>query len=214
MVSVMDGILRDKIATACLEHDRLMANEPTGSPVQRDAVQGLLVFKTRDDALAPADETNEKNSAAWNEWVKAHIEAERDFLLKAMAEGMSEYVHSKLTERDRTIAELRAELIEVKGMLSSALTAIDTVRNTAYDIVQQRIAEKRERQIRDDTIRERSARIADLQRENSASHAKLAAQQLDRSFTDRDARLDLLETRLQMLLSFLSVSGYDLPRGT
>jgi hypothetical protein len=211
----MDPMLRDEIAAACREHDRLMAqrtSEPTA--VQRDAAQGLLVFKTRDDALTPADETNEKNSVAWNDWIRAHIEAERDFLLKAMAEGMSQYVHSKLTERDRTISELRAELIEVKGMLSSALTALDAVRNTAYAIVQERVAEKRERQIRDETIRDRSARIADLQRENTASYAKLAAQQLDQSLGQRDSRIALLETQVRMLCQFLSVSGYDLPRGT
>ena len=64
-----------------------------------------------------------------------------------------------------------------------------------------------------DTIRERSARITQLQAENSASHAELARKQRDEEFAARDQRLELVETRLGMLLRFLSVAGIDFPRG-
>ena len=176
-----------------------------------------MVFKERENALAPADDDSEKNSAAWNAWIAAHLEAERDFLLKGMAEGMSEYVHFKLTERDavinREINSLKAENAELRGMLGSALSALDAVRKNAEAMAQEWIADKRERAIRDDTIRERSARIADLQRENAASHAELARKQRDQELAARDQRLELVETRLRMLCQFLSVGGYDLPRG-
>ena len=213
---VMDQTLRDEIAAACREHDLLLARDQ-GPSVQRDTRDASLVFKERENALAPADDDSEKNSAAWNACIAAHLEAERDFLLKGMAEGMSEYVHFKLTERDdvinREINSLKAENAELRGMLGSALSALDAVRKNAEAMAQEWIADKRERAIRDDTIRERSARIADLQRENSASHAELARKQRDQELAARDQRLELVETRLQMLCEFLSVGGYNLPRG-
>ena len=216
----MDQTLRDEIAAACREHDLLLARDQ-GPSVQRDTRNASLVFKERENALAPvaapADDDSEKNSAAWNAWIVAHLEAERDFLLKGMAEGMSEYVHFKLTERDavinREINSLKAENAELRGMLGSALSALDAVRKNAEASAQEWIADKRERAIRDATIRERSARITQLQAENSASHAELARKQRDEEFAARDQRLELVETRLGMLLRFLSVAGIDFPRG-
>ena len=214
MIVMDDPTFRDEIAAACREHDLLLARDHP--PVQRDMRDAGLVFKERAEALMPAvtaDNDSEKNSAAWNAWVANHLEAERDFLLKAMAGGMSEYVHFKLTERDavinREINSLKAENAELRGMLTSALSALDVVRATTEALQQ----EKRERAIRDDTIRERSARIADLQRENAASHAELARKQRDQELAARDQRLELVELRLKMLCQFLSVGGYDLPRG-
>jgi len=220
MVIAMDQTLRDEIAAACREHDLLLARDQ-GPSVQRDTRNASLVFKERENALAPvaapADDDSEKNSAAWNAWIVAHLEAERDFLLKGMAEGMSEYVHFKLTERDavinREINSLKAENAELRGMLGSALSALDAVRKNAEASAQEWIADKRERAIRDATIRERSARITQLQAENSASHAELARKQRDEEFAARDHRLELVELRLKMLCQFLSVGGYDLPRG-
>ena len=216
----MDQTLRDEIAAACREHDLLLARDQ-GPSVQRDTRNASLVFKERENALAPvaapADDDSEKNSAAWNAWIVAHLEAERDFLLKGMAEGMSEYVHFKLTERDavinREINSLKGENAELRGMLGSALAALDIVRKNLEGMTQERIAEERARQTRDEIIRERSARITQLQAENAASHAELARKQRDQELAKRDQRLELVETRLKMLCQFLSVGGYDLPRG-
>jgi len=72
--------------------------------------------------------------------------------------------------------------------------------------------DRSDRAIRDATIVERSARIAQLQKENAESHAQLNRQQLDRSFAERDARFERIETKLSMLMKFLSLS-VDLPRG-
>jgi hypothetical protein len=71
-------------------------------------------------------------------------------------------------------------------------------------------ADKRERAIRDQTIVERSGRIVELQRENADSRAQLQRKQLEQALAERDARIDKLETRLNMLLGFISPS---LPRG-
>ena len=180
------------------------------------------MFKERVEALVSvatvdAGDDNEKNSAAWNEWVKAHLANERaeviDIITQAMGQFASEYVHEKLTPLNRDISNLKGENAELRGMLGSVLAKFDALRASTDAAQQERIAEKRERQIRDQTIAERSARIADLQRENAASHAESRRQHLEQAFGQRDARLDLIETRLGMLLQFLSVAGVDFPRG-
>jgi hypothetical protein len=242
-----DPDLRAEIDAVSREHDRLMARdrEPIGTGYVRKKEPAGLRYRDAPNsarALAAAeppiegeiytDETtglvyrlhdrdaeNERNSADWNAWVRSHLEAEREFLLKAMAGGMSEYVHFHLTERDRKIASLEAELAECKGMLGRALTALDD----AHKVAAANDAEQREtidelkrrdleRHVRDRTIAERSARISELQRENSASHAELARQQRDQELAQRDARINLIEIKLAMLLNFLGQS-IDLPRG-
>ena len=216
---VMDQTLRDEIAAACREHDLLLARDQ-GPSVQRDTRDASLVFKERENALAPVaapsievGDDNAKNAEGWDQWLKAHLAIAKaewfDEFARGMGEGLSEYTHEKLMPHVRAIAELRGELAECKGLLTSALSAFDAVRATTEALQQ----EKCERAIRDDTIRERSARIADLQRENAASHAELARKQRDQELAARDQRLELVETRLRMLCQFLSVGGYDLPRG-
>jgi hypothetical protein len=227
-----DQALRDEVAAACREHDRL---------VQREGFAGLR-HRTQESA-APAKPTyvelyhdvddpehkylvhdvdahNEFNRKNWDAWVEAHLANERSEVIDIVTKTVGEVVSHergvrdrKLEERDRAIAELRAENVELKGLVSSALATLDAVRKSTVALQQERQAEQRERQVRDDTIRERSVRIADLQRENSASHAELARKQRDQELAQRDARIELLETRVKMLCQFLSVSGYDLPRG-
>jgi hypothetical protein len=70
-----------------------------------------------------------------------------------------------------------------------------------------------ERQVRDQTIIERSGRVSELMRQNAESRAALANQHLEQAFGQRDARLALLESKLEMLLHHLSLSDTGLPRG-
>jgi hypothetical protein len=137
---------------------------------------------------------------------EAHEAVDRGF---AAAARRIKDIEAALLERDHKIAEAQAELVEVKGLLTSALSALDEVRKTAEGIERAREIERRERQARDEVIRERSARIADLQRDNAASHTELARQQRDRELADRDRRIEQLEVKLGMLLQWL---GQDLPR--
>jgi hypothetical protein len=224
----MDPDLRAEIDAASREHDRLMVHdrEPVGGPyVRREGSAGLLYREHEENAPAPAPaidsapftavgDESARNAAAWDAWVRGHIAAERaevfDQMGKVVAEFTSGYIFEKLQPLTREIASLKGENVELRGMLGSALAALDAVRQTAEDIERERAIEKRERAVRDETIRERSARIADLQRDNAASHTELAAQQLAKSFSQRDARIDLIETKLGMLLRWI---GGDLPRG-
>ena len=218
----MDPDLRQAIADVCREHDKLMADrcEPVGvrPPVRREAPTGVLVYKERAVAVpSEVNDENQRNAADWDRWLRGHLDLERaevlDTVTRALGEFGVTFADEGLTPLTRRIASLEAENGELKSLLGSALSAIDVVRSAAEALKQQQQAEKRERQIRDETIRERSVRIADLQRENAASHAELACQQRDQELTQRDRRIEQLETRVKMLCNFLSVGGYDLPKG-
>jgi hypothetical protein len=179
-----------------------------------------LVYRRHENvqALAPVTAAVPSGGDDWNAWFAAgfanHFEPQRTAMLDAVAHTVAkfttDYVHEKLgaalVERDREIASLKGENAEIRGMLGSALSAIDKLRKAVE-------TEKRERQIRDETIRERGARIADLQRDNAVSHAELARQQRDQELAARDHRIGLLEVRLEMLLRHLSMSDLGLPRG-
>src|SRR6516225_4073964 len=214
-----DPTLRSEIDAVSREHDRLMqADASPEQYIRREASNGLM-FKERVEALVSvatvdAGDDNEKNSAAWNEWVKAHLANERaeviDIITQAMGQFASEYVHEKLTPLNRDISNLKGENAELRGMLGSVLAKFDALRASTEAIQRERHDEKRELAVRNQVIAERSDRIAQLQQENSASRAALAGQQLNQAFGQRDARLDLLETKLGMLLKWI---GGDLPRG-
>jgi hypothetical protein len=213
---------RRELAELCCEHDELMARDRSelagAPPVRREAPTGVLVYKERAAAVpSEVNDENQRNAADWDRWVKGHLVIERaevlDIITRVLGEFGVAFVDEELAPLARRIASLEAENGELKSMLGSAVSAIDAVRSAAEALKQQQQAEKRERQIRDEIIRERSVRIADLQRENAVSHAELARQQRDQELAQRDRRIEQLETRVKMLCNFLSVGGYDLPRG-
>jgi hypothetical protein len=226
----MDPDLRAEIDAVSREHDRMMAHarEPVGGPyVRREGPAGLLYREHEESAPAPASATDSalftavadesaRNAAAWDAWVRGHIEVERaeifDQMGKVVAEFTSGYVFERLQPLTREIAGLKGENAELRGMLGSALTALDAVRKSAEAIHRERQDEKRDFAIRNQVIAERSDRIAQLQRENFESRSALAQAQLSQAFGQRDARIERIEERMQMLLRFLSLS-VDLPRG-
>ena len=117
---------------------------------------------------------------------------------------------------EKRISVVQNENTEVKALLGSALAKLNAaeseVQQQRAEIAALRRAEER-RTTRDLTLVERGARVAELQRQNAASHAQLSAQQRERELAERDHRIEQLELRLKMLCQFLSVGGYDLPRG-
>jgi hypothetical protein len=226
---MMDPDLAREIAELSRQHDELLARDqlPAGSlPVQREASLALLYRTTENNAPVPVPDNvgtpstaatmSETESRPWNEWLDRRLESERELLAPVMGRVISEIRHEWRTEREaalvplqREIADARAENVELRGLLTSCLSALDEVRKTAEGLERAREIERRERAIRDETIRERSARIADLQRDNAASHTELARQQRDRELAQRDQRIEQLEIKLGMLLTWI---GQDLPR--
>jgi len=150
-------------------------------PVNENDDTGL-VYKEYDNSARAVAASSDDSHAGWNAWLKANLANERAEVLDAFTHAMGE-----------VIAELRSEW----------RSEIEALRREWQK-------DRSDRAIRDQTIVERSARIAQLQKENAEAHAQLSRQQLDRSFAERDARLERLETKLGMLLSFI---GGDLPRG-
>jgi hypothetical protein len=185
------------------------AEPPIEGEIYTDEATGI-VYRLHDRVAQ-----NEKNSADWNRWLDDRLAP----IIKEVDEAFGsavrriEYVEDTFC---RKIASLEGELAECKGMLGRALTALDDARKAAAanDAEQRADIEglKRrdlERHVRDRTIAERSARISELQRENSASHADLARQQRDQELAQRDQRIEMLEIKLGMLLNWI---GQDLPR--
>jgi hypothetical protein len=174
-----------------------------------------LIHREQENALVAAPEA--ENWAGWEAWISAHqrnLKAEiLDWIMENMPPYVCTYVGGKLKERDREIGSLKGENAELRGMLGSLLTRFDTLNATAETLQQKWAAEKRERQVRDETIRERSARIADLQRENIASHSELARKQRDQELAQRDHRIALLEQQLRMLMMHMGLMGLDPPKG-
>jgi hypothetical protein len=172
-----------------------------------------LLYRVVDNSAPAAESAPADEWAGWNAWVRAHLDNEREALTDTMAEVIVELRREwraereiALVERDRRIGVVEGELCETKAMLGDAFAKL----NAATGEIEQLRTERRERQIRDATIAERSSRVAELQRENAASRAALERQRSEQALAERDARIDRLETQLGMLLRYI---GGDLPRG-
>jgi len=221
--------IRDEIGQLSAEHDRMMVEheqwmarrEAAGAaPVQKYNDSAVLYREHDGNASEPTpqrdaapSEGEQQDWSGWEKWLRGHLNNERAEMLEAVAQGMAMFVDKQLTPIDRALAELRAENIELKGLLTDALNRFAKINDATRGLTDEIAAlqaEKREAQIRNQAMIERSGRVADLQRENAASRAALERQRFEQAFAERDHRIEQLETRLGMLLKF---HGGDLPRG-
>jgi hypothetical protein len=118
----------------------------------------------------------------WEKWLQGHLAVARKALLDDLTAATGELIVALRREWRADIDQLR----------------------------RQWETDKRERSIRDQTIVERSGRIAELQKQNAEAHALLTRQQQDQMLAERDARIAKLEARLAALFTFI---GGSLPRG-
>ena len=175
VVSVMDLELRRYLNEVYREHDSLLAEigapEPLeaqeGGYMRREASPDGLLYRVVENApvtLPAAGDDNAKNAEGWDQWLKAHLAIAKaewfDEFARGMGEGLSEYTHEKLMPHVRAIAELRGELAECKGLLTSALSAFDAVRATTEALQQ----EKCERAIRADAWASHYDTVVELRR--------------------------------------------------
>ena len=124
------------------------------------------------------------------------------------------------TATDRRVGTLENENCELRGLVGDALAKLDKVREKTEvscrrqqdGIVELRQFEA-ERRAREQVSIERTQYINELRREVADVQVKLQNKEIDAALAERDARITQLETQLQMLLRFLSISGVDLPRG-
>jgi hypothetical protein len=178
--------------------------------VQKFGSETLLYREHENNAPARAAE---EGWEGWEKWLRGHLNNEREETFEAVAQLVVELRKQwraereiALVERDRKIGVIEGELCETKAILGNVLTKL----SAATDEIERMRAERRERQIRDQTVIERSSRVAELQRENSAARAALERQRSEQALAERDARIDRLQARLDALYSLL---GGNLPRG-
>jgi hypothetical protein len=210
---------RRELARLFDEQDRTLA-EARAEAAHKELTQRVdesgLMYRNHE----PAPEPDWSN---WENWLQGHQKILKteilDRILNSVPEFVCLYVREKFEQRDRKIADLEAELVECKAMLSEALSKLAEVRKIAEAEAQEQGAaiaklERAEltRQVRDKTLIERSDRISELQRSNAASRAELARQEFDRAFATRDAELRTMQEKFDMLLRFLSLSQ-NLPQG-
>jgi hypothetical protein len=170
---------------------------------RRDAVvrkEAPVVVRRRAPAPAPEPETpftetQQDVLARFIALLHDSIDAERKELREAVERGA------------RRIADLEG----VTTMISADVTA---AADRARDRLDAAVAEVRAevRSILEAQI-ERGAQALEVRKQATEARVELERQRSATALAERDHRIEKLETRVQMLCQFLSVSGYDLPRG-
>jgi hypothetical protein len=214
---------RRELAAVCDAHDRMMetAREEARQKElmkRADPTTGL-VYRDAPEPAVDIDAENQRNQEGWDEWCRGHISIMIHQLLDALSLDildLRDALRQEWAEAiEKRIGVVQGGNAEVKGMLASALAKLadaeSEVQQQRAEIAELRRAEER-RTTRDLTLVERSGRIAELQRQNAASHAELAREQRDRELAARDHRIDLLEARVEALLRHIGLMGLE-PRG-
>ena len=171
--------------------------------VMREGRAGLR-FRTQENT-APALPTyvemyHDRNDPS-HKFLVHNLDARAEFNQKGWDEWVKGHIKNSLTsERTevldqvaRTVAEFTSQYIHEK--MQPLRTEIDNLKRA--------LAERDER----------ARAIAEVKREAAGERVEREALQLSSALAARDAKIAALEERLQMLLRFLSVSGYDLQRG-
>jgi hypothetical protein len=137
--------------------------EPAGDAYTRKTDPGRgMVFRTQENAqvaspaAAPAPSNGHDDSwAAWNAWLRSHLDIERDVVGKAMGTVIAQVrkeFGNDLVQRDRRIAELVAENLEIKAMLADMLKHYDQSAKAIARLARDVVAETRDRQALFDTL--------------------------------------------------------------
>jgi hypothetical protein len=101
----------------------------SGSPPERLTDGADIIYRQHDNsAPAPVAEP-EYDWSAWEAWMAGHLanfrEEFRDELFDAIAEFGVRLIEQERVAVDRKLAELRAENIELKGMLATTLRQLN-----------------------------------------------------------------------------------------
>ena len=227
----MDDVLRNDLAEIYAADDRwrydheqwLARRNAAGAlPVRETASPGILHRDYSGGALAgtpaPVPAVSNDNPVGHNQVARAlgTIHAKLQKALDDETELLHQIVHLEKVERNDEIVKLQTEVGRLRGELGETLKRFDHLHDLSHglDIVRQEMrSQKHAETIRKQVITERSARVAELQRQNAAARAELERKQFDQALAERDRRIEHLELQLQMLCSFLGAGGYDLPKG-
>jgi hypothetical protein len=122
-------------------------------------------------------------------------------------------VYQSSLDHERKLADLKAENVELKAMLGRVLTPLDETREVAETEIVDLKRRERERAAREQAQAERSDYVAEVKRQAASMQFELQQRRLDSYLAERDTRLALLETKMDMLLHHLSLSDTGLPKG-
>jgi len=225
--------LRDEIERASSEHDRLLAEDHAwlADLAQKSNGRGIVDGTGENNAPAPApvpapgaffgdhrDDLLARNLGIIVAEVSQELRREwkRDIdrclthvgkIARGAASDRREFrwLVSLLQDEIKTIRK-RLDLDGDSNVVSKLQIEVDQLRGR----IQECVIEKRERTARDQIVVERSARISELQRENAIARREAERADLDRALAEYRSRIDMLETKLAMLLAYF---GGDLPKG-
>jgi len=214
---------RRELARLFDEQDRMLAEaraEAEHKELTKRADENGLVYRNHE----PAPEPDWSGWEAWRAGHEDHLRVEIIAALKkqydTVAEALGLMRGEMRLETDRRMTVLENENKDLRNMLSDALSRMSEARKTTEaethelrSLVAKLDRAELTRQVRDRTLIERSDRVSELMRDNATSRAQLATQQREQELAARDHRIEQLELRLKMLCQFLSVGGYDLPKG-
>ena len=134
----------DDVEAAGAEVERMVAEEQareaqSASPVLREGPTGSLVYRRLDNALQGVP-TGAAVTDDWDAWFQRSFEncaaVEREAVATAVGEvaylvkqELRQEHAAEVIKRDREIDTLRAEVRDMKGLLTDALTRIDAIGN-------------------------------------------------------------------------------------
>jgi hypothetical protein len=152
--------------------------------VAREAMPGELVYKDRRDALVTVGTDDAQDAVNQAGWDR--------WLLAHLSIERRGLIDAIEQDVNNVAASLRSERDAGEAKLQREITEL------------RRVMQERE---------ERAGAIAEVKKQLTLERDQRERTQFEAALVQRDARIAALEDKLQMLLRFLSVSGYDLPRG-
>jgi hypothetical protein len=185
-----------------------------------DALRVDLAYdEMRKQAAAASDEVVIKRydvAPIHEESPPPFTEAQQDVLTRVLAK-LADRVTA---ERNDEVARLREtvdrdarRITDVENVATMIAADVTAAADRARDRLDAAVAEVRAevRAILDAQI-ERGAQALEVRKQANEARVELERQRSATALAERDAKIEKLEMRVQMLCQFLSVSGYDLPR--
>jgi hypothetical protein len=218
-----DDISPGELTALYREHDRFREEQRAITEHQaltKRADETGLVHREQQDALVTVPEPTPDDLPGFNDKQADAIAYVISALRQEWTHDLQQLRQEHETATDRRVGTLENENCELRGLVGDALAKLDKVREKTEascrrqqdGIVELRQFEA-ERRAREQVSIERTQYINELRREVADVQVKLQNKEIDAALAERDARITQLETQLQMLLRFLSISGVDLPRG-
>jgi hypothetical protein len=127
-------------ADPVLMHDYLMSEQeataaPERGPPVRETDPAGIIYRRYENNAATAAAVDQAATAEWNAWFSAGFTAHTEVERRVTGEAIGEVAHlvkqellRELAKRDREIANLKGENVEVKALLATTLKELADIR--------------------------------------------------------------------------------------